>query len=592
MDEMKNTAGTGGADENTADLMPNDTEETAALTDDESVGAVDLPDGETAEPGDSAENETDETAPLTDEDSEDGDTVSAPAPVFIAPEEPQENSDASDGKKKKKKGGKKLVIALLAVTLAVIVAGLCAVVWVTQGGTVGTVKANETIMTIGDDEYPAGELYFYYLNYYSYYYQYIQYGSISEDSLRDGALKEMAYVNTVYNQAAADGFKLSDADYKTYVTDSIDSITAQAEKDGITIEDYLVKYYGKGFTSDMLTKILEKNAVASLYKEQKTSDAQAYFKTDDGVSEILSEYNKNRKDYDLAGIEYYYFTDDENGSTAAQKAQQLIDTVNGGQTFANAIYDNFKGEDYKYARNECPSVSNASYDTISKLSNDVAAWVFEIDSNGNYLRNAGDMKAFEINSMTYVIRVNSVPAKVETCPVTYRDIFIAASDTGEEAMMQAKSEATKLYNDYNSHAGESGYDYEYFATLANDNSDDSSTSTNGGLHEGVYLGTSDTDKWALQNGRKQGDCALIKSEDGYHVVLFDSSSDTPQWMNEIITVLAEEKVDAMFADAEKASDNAVKDDALIAKVVAAAQNSFKVLSEEAQNQNGEQNQGS
>lgn len=584
MDEMKNTVGAGGADDETAAVNPNEAENAAEE-------AAELSDNEAEKTAEPSLSEADDTASVSDDASESEDT-STSAPVYIAPEEPQEAADGKDGKKKKKKGGKKLVIALLAVTLAVIVAGLCAVVWVTQGGTVGTVKANETIMTVGDEEYPAGELYFYYLNYYSYYYQYIQYGSISEDSLRDGALKEMAYVNTVYNQAAADGFKLTDDEYKTYVTDSIDSLTAQAEKDGITIDDYLVKYYGKGFTSDMLTKILEKNAVASLYKERKTADAQEYFKTDEGVSEILSEYNKNRKDYDLAGIEYYYFTDDENGSTAEQKAQKLMDIVNGGQTFANAIYDNFKGEDYKYARNECPSVSNASYDTISKLSNDAAAWVFEIDSNGNYLRNAGDMKSFEINSMTYVIRVNSVPAKVETCPVSYRDIFISASDDGEEAMMQAKSEATKLYNDYNTHAKESGYDSEYFATLANDNSDDSSTATNGGLHESVYLGSTDTDKWALQNGRKQGDCEVIKSEDGYHVVLFDSSSDTPQWMNEIINVLAAEKVDAMFADAEKASDNAVKDDALIAKVIAAAKNSFTALSEEAQGQNGDSNQDS
>ena len=582
MDEMKNTVGQDPCDDNSslpAEEQPGAEEKTA-----ESDSPADAQNS--ADVSDSAETEGTEPQ-KTDADGETASDGEQTAPVFVA----EENSTAeepADGKKKKKKGGKKLVIALLAVTLAVIVAGLCAVVWVTQGGTVGSVKSDETIMTIDDEKFSAGELYFYYLNYYSYYYQYIQYGSISEDSLKDGAIKEMAYVTTVYNKATAEGVKLSDSEYKTYVTDSLDSIASQAEKDGMTTDDYLEKYYGKGFNSETLTKILEKNALAAVYKERKSTEAQDYYKTDAGVAEIIKEYNENRSDYDLAGIEYYYFTDDENGDTAAQKAEKLIGMVNGGQTFANAIYDNFKGEDYKYARNECPQISNASYDTLSKLSNDVAAWVFEIDSNGNYLRNAGDMKAFEANSMTYVIRVNSVPAKVETCPVTYRDIFISASGTDEEAMMQAKSEATKLYNDYKSHAQESGYDADYFGTLAGNNSDDSATSSNGGLHEGVYLSDSECDKWALQGDRKQGDCALVKADDGYHVVLFDSKSDSPQWMNEITDALAQEKVNSMFTDAENASANAVKDDALIEKVIASAQKSFAALTEAAQAQNDSQ----
>ncbi len=521
-------------------------------------------------------------------DSVFSDENSAPAPVFEAEPQP-ETLPESEAEKPKKKKKKTALIVSLAVMLAVIVAGLCAIVWFTQDSS-SSVKADETVMTIGDEKYTAGEFYFYYLNYYSYYYQYIQYGSISADSIRDGALKEMAYVNTVYNEAQKDGISLSESEYKEYVTDSLDSLSSQAETDGLTMAEYLEKYYGKGFSEDMLKSILEKNALANIYKERKTDEAKEYYTSDDGVAEILREYNDNRKDYDLVGVEYYYFTDDTDGTKAADKAQKLIDAVNGGQTFANAIYDNFKGDDYTYSRDECPSVSNASYDNLSSLSDDVASWAFEIDTNGNYVRKAGDMKTFEANSMTYVFRISSVPAKVETYPVTYRDILISADGTDEESLMSAKSEANSIYNDYKAHADENGYDAEYFGTLAADKSADSTTSSNGGLHEDVFLPDSEIDKWALEAGRKQGDIAVIKGEDGYHVVLFDSTASMPEWMSDITSVLTDKKVEDLFTGAESASSDAVKDDAVIAKVVESAQNTFNALNSQVQQDAQEQDE--
>ena len=579
--EKNNDLSNGSADE----LSP-DTAETNDTTEDSSES--DSPDSVSAQPDSDV---SDENEPLTEkEDSSaldasgeqsEADEPTSPAPVFESAAEAESKTENA-GKKTKKK--KTALIVSLAVMLAIIVAGLCAIVWITQGSPSAGIKSDETIMTIDDDKYTAGEFYFYYLNYYSYYYQYIQYGSISADSIRDGAIKEMAYVNTVYKKAESEGIKLSDDEYKTYVTESLDSLTSQAEKDGITLAEYLEKYYGKGFGEDTLKSILEKNAVANVYKERKTKEAKEYYTSDEGVAEILKEYNDNRKDYDLAGIEYYYFSDDTDGTKAADKAQKLIDAVNNGQTFANAVYDNFKGEDYKYSRDECPSIPNASYDNLSSLSDDVASWAFEIDANGNYVRKAGDMKSFEANSMTYVFRISSVPAKVETHPVTYRDILISASGTDEESLMKAKSEANTIYNEYKAHAGENGYDAEYFGTVASDKSADSSTSSNGGLHENVYLPDSASDKWALESGRKQGDIGVIKGDDGYHVVLFDSTSSSPEWMSSITSVLTDKKVEDLFTDAENASSNAVKDDAKIEKVVTSAQNTFNTLNSQAQAQ--------
>lgn len=592
--EKNNDLSNGSADEPSPDVTEaNDTAENFA----ENSAKTDSTDAVSSDTASDTANENEpqdvkEDAGEQDDSGEqsEADEQTSPAPVFESAAE-EETKTENAGEKPKKKKKKTALIVSLAVMLAIIVAGLCAIVWITQGSPSAGIKSDETIMTIDDDKYTAGEFYFYYLNYYSYYYQYIQYGSISADAIRDGAIKEMAYVNTVYKKAESEGIKLSDDEYKTYVTESLDSLTSQAEKDGITLAEYLEKYYGKGFGEDTLKSILEKNAVANVYKERKTEEAKEYYTSDEGVAEILKEYNDNRKDYDLVGIEYYYFSDDTDGTKAADKAQKLIDAVNNGQTFANAVYDNFKGEDYQYSRDECPSIPNASYDNLSSLSDDVASWAFEIDANGNYVRKAGDMKSFEANSMTYVFRISSVPAKVETYPVTYRDILISASGTDEESLMKAKSEANTIYNEYKAHADENGYDAEYFSTVASEKSADSSTSSNGGLHENVYLPDSASDKWALESGRKQGDIGVIKGDDGYHVVLFDSTSSSPEWMSSITSVLTDKKVEDLFTDAENASSNAVKDDAKIEKVVSSAQNTFNTLNSQAQAQDQQAQDG-
>ena len=70
---------------------------------------------------------------------------------------------------------------------------------------------------------------------------------------------------------------------------------------------------------------------------------------------------------------------------------------------------------------------------------------------------------------------------------------------------------------------------EGFAQLANENSSDGGSNTNGGLYENVTVGqmVQEFNDWCFDESRKPGDTGLVKTQFGYHVMYFSASR--PQW---------------------------------------------------------------
>ena len=68
---------------------------------------------------------------------------------------------------------------------------------------------------------------------------------------------------------------------------------------------------------------------------------------------------------------------------------------------------------------------------------------------------------------------------------------------------------------------------ESFAQLANENSEDPGSNTNGGLYEYVYQGDMvDTfDAWCFDESRKPGDTGIVETDYGYHIMYFVYGAD-------------------------------------------------------------------
>lgn len=71
---------------------------------------------------------------------------------------------------------------------------------------------------------------------------------------------------------------------------------------------------------------------------------------------------------------------------------------------------------------------------------------------------------------------------------------------------------------------------ESFAELANQNTQDPGSSTNGGLYENVYEGqmVEEFEAWCFDESRKTGDYGLVKSPYGYHIMYF--CEEEPEWI--------------------------------------------------------------
>ena len=103
---------------------------------------------------------------------------------------------------------------------------------------------------------------------------------------------------------------------------------------------------------------------------------------------------------------------------------------------------------------------------------------------------------------------------------------------------------------------------EAFGDLANENSEDTGSNTNGGLYENVTPGmmVDSFDKWIFDKSRKVGDVEMVESEFGYHIMYYvgnpsyayRNSIRTENTQNDYSSWLEEE----LKKDSSKVTENA------------------------------------
>lgn len=93
-----------------------------------------------------------------------------------------------------------------------------------------------------------------------------------------------------------------------------------------------------------------------------------------------------------------------------------------------------------------------------------------------------------------------------------------------------------------------------FAALANENSTDPGSNTNGGLYEDVSQGQMvDTfDAWCFDANRKPGDTGIVKTSHGYHVMYFVSSQTI--WQDQVKSDILSQKTADFVDEALAAAD--------------------------------------
>lgn len=342
----------------------------------------------------------------------------------------------------------------------------------------------------------------------------------------------------IAKEAAANGYELSESDQSQL--DSLEStLSLHASVYGYSKpEAYLKAMYGNGATLDSYKEYYRVNLLASGYQTEYR-DSLTY--TDEQVEAkdaedpaVYNSYSYNQ--YYLSSSRYLDddATNAEKAAAAEADAKSLVsDEINSVEALDAAIAALEVNADTTASSS---AMDDTRYTSVNSV---IAQWISDSSRKAGdktYIANTStttddDGNEVETISGYYVVYYrsssdNSTPlvnvrhmlagfegGTTENGTTTYSDEEKAAAKEKAESWLQTweDGDATE----------------ESFAALANENSTDTGSKTNGGLYENVYPGqmVSAFNNWCFDENRKAGDTGIVETSYGYHVMYFVGQSD-------------------------------------------------------------------
>lgn len=390
-----------------------------------------------------------------------------------------------------------------------------------------------------------------------------------------------------YQEAKAAGLELDKADMKE-IDDALKEMREQAdsagktsdsdENRGYSLNAYLRKQYGNGITTAFIKNQMKKEALVKKYYNTQLDELKKGY-TEDKVNEI---FNADKDSYLYADLRMYQFSIEaltaEDGEKDKDLEKRQAEADKKTEKDAKAMYEAVKDEKsfINYAKKL--NADDASYDadqatlvssyqkgsetntsrTLYGISSDLANWAFKDGIK------KGDKKLVEIkeeDKVTGYIIALMVNPKHDVDTVSVRHILFKTVDDenkplSDDEIKKAKTNADKTLAEWK--AGEA--DETSFADYATELSEDTGSQSNGGLIENNLPGQNVKafNDWIFDEARKEGDCDIVETEYGYHIIYF-VSKDGSSKDNTIRTNLANE-------DFNTKSDEMLKGDTYVAGV--------------------------
>ena len=481
------------------------------------------------------------------------------------------------------------VIITLVVSIVILAA---VIVWSVMAKQANSLE-NKTAIEIGETKVNGLEYQFFYNNEISNFQnEYSSYLSIfgvdftqdlNTQTYLDGSTTWADYFNTIaqnslientllYNEAIAKGYELS-SEEKESIDSELDSLGKAVSQLGYGIDYYLEAVFGKGINAKVYKEIIGKNTISNKYLNDLVA-------TYEYTSEDCENYyNENKQSLDTATVRSYIFTytvpedvaegDESYKDEARNAANAMLEAITDEASFEAYLNSNVITDEQKESLTEDYSLSeNISY---SALSEDIAAWVFDS------ARAEGDKVVIEANNGFNVIYFKSCGLDRYNT-VNIRHIFVAAEtvehehdedgneieteDTAAaeaEALTVANTKANDIYNEWKSGAATA----ESFGELAVTYSDDSSASVNGTLTNVYkdYFTIDAINEWIFDSSRASGDCTVIDSEYGSHIVYFENTAE-PYWELNVKNTLASEEYSEYINGLKEATTIVINEEVL------------------------------
>lgn len=370
-------------------------------------------------------------------------------------------------------------------------------------------------------------------------------------------VQSLKYLQTylAYAKLAKEAGMTLDEDELADIDEQVESIRSSAESNDYSLDRYLTKIYGKGVNEKLLREVMEERQLAYKYAQQKQEDVET------GVTDaqIEEEYTANPAEYALVTLNGFVVsadtsaiaddaTDDEKTAAteaamadAKAKAEGYAAKVNSAETLLE------QAKAYNSTATEASvKLEDVTGTTLaSSFSQAASDWAYAAE------RAVGDVTVVETSKGYAVLYMAVLPHKDMSKPVDVRHILIQFDTTTDEsgntvALTLAEKEAyyqqaQAIYNQFLENPTE-----ENFATLANNNSDDTGSNTNGGLYEDVHVGDMVTafNDWCFDPNRKPGDSGIIETNYGYHVMYYVGNDNEETWKSTVRSTLASDALSA------------------------------------------------
>ena len=410
---------------------------------------------------------------------------------------------------------------------------------------------------------------------------YRMYGMISDQTL-DNKVEESSeetWRQYLYKAAADDlqdiALKLRSMDADTtkpefgadrYAELQIEEMKQQATNYKYTsFNQYLQAMYGTGFNTFDYKKIIKNEILAREYENYLKQ-----FKFAPSDEDIQKAFDNDPHAYQSADFNYYFFAaemDDagnmKNLEETKAAAKEVVDAVNGGASFKDAVKTNLEKDKTK---NESALVSfsdeNVDPTVITGYSKESAENRFsEAVINAIYGADVAMGKAVVVDADngTYAVLPNKLEAD-ETPTVTYRTLTIdnpnysnasTDDDSEEEGTKAPAADLSAVRAQAEQLVSGATMDPAAFADLVRKNSTDGNEIVSAGYVSGETNSATDSDPdeeeegeepsaadkelntWLFDASRKQGDTLIVNADDGSKVTIYYFQSSVPAWKSTV-----------------------------------------------------------
>lgn len=349
-----------------------------------------------------------------------------------------------------------------------------------------------------------------------------------EEQFKEDTINQIQYVTAYYNEGLKEGIVVSE-EQQTQIDKQLDEIKTLADDEGLSINDYLFKTYGKYCGVETVKKVLISHYIANNYYNEYITNLSI------SDREIEDFYNKNILDFysvSAAVIQNKY--DEKDKDAEIEKIKNITKNINNIddlkaniKNICSSKIKQYLEEGYFNSEEECITAMIETLEMDVGYNNnsapkDVVNWLFDDETK------IGDCTFIDDkdNQVIYIVlKLKNKQIKDEEV-YSVRHILISPNieNSDNENWEYAEEKANNILEKYK----ETDKSELSFAKLAELESDDIASISSGtsGIYGGLYEGikknvmNSNFENWALNQNRKYGDVDIIKTEYGYHVMFF------------------------------------------------------------------------